>query len=406
MNILKRKDETQFEYMKRLTFNRKELGLSYSQWAKLVADYDCSDDNGRKILYGVRSLLLKLEDELENGLKTEIDSAESVEELIRELEEKKIELQKERVKFQTLRVDLTKTVREESRKELFYEQLLDIVKQQALEPPFFNEIDKQGGKKEFLQLFADIHYGSTFKIEANEYSPEIVKQRFEALLGETIDIITKEGINHLYVANLSDSIQGILRLSDLTLNSITLTEQIYGVVRVVAGYLNELSKYVEITYLQTIDANHSEIRLLGSKSGEIKNDVELLIGQWITDLLANNERVNVVIGDDTVLDLELCGYQLGLCHGQGVKNFSNYIHNMTMAKRKFYDYFILGHIHHTKLETVSMGSGGHTVQMISCPSLVGSCEYSKKLLKMSPAGALLLCFEEGKGKTLTYEITL
>ena len=349
MNELKRKDETQFEYMKRLTFNRKELGLSYSQWAKLVADYDCSDDNGRKILYGVRSLLLKLEDELENGLKTEIDSAESVEELIRELEEKKIELQKERVKFQTLRVDLTKTVREESRKELFYEQLLDVVKQQALEPPFFNEIDKQGGKKEFLQLFADIHYGSTFKIEANEYSPEIVKQRFEALLGETIDIITKEGINHLYVANLSDSIQGILRLSDLTLNSITLTEQIYGVVRVIAGYLNELSKYAEITYLQTIDANHSEIRLLGSKSGEIKNDVELLIGQWITDLLANNERVNVVIGDDTVLDLELCGYQLGLCHGQGVKNFSNYIHNMTMAKRKFYDYFILGHIHHTKL---------------------------------------------------------
>ena len=407
MNYLKQKNETQFEYLKRLTFNRKELDLSYSQWAKLVADYECSNDNGRKACYLVKSLLLKLEEELEDGLKVEIEGAENLQELIQELEEKKIELQKERVKLQTLRVDLNKSIREESRRELFYEQLSDLVKKHAFAPPTFNEIAYEDDRdKGYLQLFADIHFGSTFSIKQNQYSVDIVKERFEKLLSETKHLIKKEQITHLYVANLSDSIQGILRLSDLTLNSITLTEQIYGVVRVIAGYLNELSKDVEITYLQTIDANHSEIRLLGSKAGEIKNDVELLIGQWINDLLIHNERVEVVIADDTVLDLELCGYQLGLCHGQGVKNFSNHIHNITMAKRKFYDYFILGHIHHYKVETVSMGEGGQTVQMIACPSMVGSCEYSKKLLKLSPAGALLLCFEEGKGKALTYEITL
>ena len=106
MNHLKQKNETQFEYLKRLTFNRKELGLSYSQWAKLVADYECSDDNGRKACYLVKSLLLKLEEELEDGLKVEIEGAENLQELIQDLEEKKIELQKERVKLQSLRVDL------------------------------------------------------------------------------------------------------------------------------------------------------------------------------------------------------------------------------------------------------------------------------------------------------------
>ena len=410
MNKMKKECETHFDYVKRLTENRKDYDLSYSEWASLITNgASYSNDNCRKFFYLVVPLLEALDEDIEKQLVQQVDltETEDLNDLLLELETKKLELQKERVKIQTLRAELTKVVREESRKELFYEQMIDVVRKQPLTPPLVvRDLEVVPNDKAYLQLFADIHFGSTFAIQQNQYSPEIVRQRFETLLNETISLINKEGISHLYIANLSDSIQGVLRMGDLSLNSITLTEQIYGVVRIIADYLNQLSQFVKITYLQTIDANHSEIRVLGSKAGEIKNDVEKLIGQWITDLMSMNDRVEVIVGEDTVMDLELCGYQLGLCHGQGVKNFSTHIHNLTMAKRKFYDYFLLGHFHHYKTETVSMGDKGHTVQVVACPSMVGSCEYSKKLLKMSPAGALLCCFEEGKGKTLTYEITL
>ena len=52
-----------------------------------------------------------------------------------------------------------------------------------------------------------------------------------------------------------------------------------------------------------------KLRLLGSKSGELQEDVVLLIGNYIKDLLSLNERVEVVIGDDCVMDIELCKLQ-------------------------------------------------------------------------------------------------
>lgn len=33
-------------------------------------------------------------------------------------------------------------------------------------------------------------------------------------------------------------------------------------------------------------------------------------------------------------------------------------------------------------------------------------DFERIIVVKSPAGALLLCFEKGRGKTLTYEITL
>ena len=79
---------------------------------------------------------------------------------------------------------------------------------------------------------------------------------------------------------------------------------------------------------------------------------------------------------------------------------------MWITRHKTYDYLILGHIHHYTCATVSTTKDGNPTQVISVPSIVGSCPYSQKIMKTSPSGALLLCFKEGKGKTNTYEINL
>ena len=64
--LRKRTDETQWQYVKRITDNRKEYDMDYSEWAKAICDYDCSSDNGRKAYYIVKPLLEQLDDEIVN----------------------------------------------------------------------------------------------------------------------------------------------------------------------------------------------------------------------------------------------------------------------------------------------------------------------------------------------------
>ncbi len=409
MNTLKKENETHFEYVKRLTENRKDYNLSYSKWGELITNgATYSDDNCRKFYYLVVPLLEALDEDIEKQLinQVEIDETLTLSGLILELEQKKLDLQKERVKIQTLKSELNKSVREESRKELFYEQLLEEVRKNPLPVKEFKPYAvPQAQHKEYVQLISDIHFGATFDLGINAYSPDICRQRFEQLVEETFYLSRKEGFNHLIVANNGDSIQSVLRLSDVKLNSITVVQQIMGIARLLAEYLNELSTQMTVKYIHTIQANHSDFRLLGSKKPlELNEDVELLIGNWVKDLLINNPRVEVVVAEDTIHNETICGYEVGFLHGQEVKNFESFIRDASFHYKRQYSYMIMGHIHHFKNITIGMGETGEAVQIISIPSMVGSCHYSQKLMKSSPAGALLLCFEEGRGKTLTYEI--
>lgn len=404
MNLEKYENETQWEYVKRITENKKEFDIDYSEWANMVCGYECSSENGRKAYYVVKRLIEQLDNEMIDKTLNNEDS--SYDDLMLKLEMKKIELQKERIKINTLRSELNKVVREESRKELFYANIRDAVINNPLQPVQFDLCYEQQYNKEYLLAFADLHYGSTFDIGINKYSPQICQERFNQMYGEVVELIEEEGINHLHIGSCGDLVNGILRISDLQLNSISMIEQIMNVSRLVAGFLNQLSKHCKITYHHTINANHSELRLLGTKSGELGEDVELLIGNYIKDLLTLNSRVDVKIGDDIVTGINLCGYNIGLTHGQNIKNRETFIQNLSATRHINYDYVIMGHIHHYSCLTTSTTKDGNPTQIISLPSIIGSCPYSNKIMKTSPSGAVLFCFKEGKGKTNTYEINL
>lgn len=410
MDILKkRENEDKFEYGLRILEAKcqKELDLSWEEIVDLL-DLGVHRDTIRKAMavgeYSGYNIMQYYKQKIEDLSNENSDNV--INELIFELEQKKNEIKKERIKLSTMRSELNKAIREESRKELFYENLREEIRNNSLVPPRYVRNECEYNEKEYVQLIADVHYGSTFNIGINEYSIDICEERFEQMYSDMYNFVVEKEISHLYVASLGDLIQSILRISDLKLNSISTVEQIYGISHIIASYLNALSEIVDVTYLHTINANHSELRLLGSKSGELQEDVELLIGNWIKDLLINNDRVEVIVAEETVMDLQLFDYNIALLHGQNIKNRETFLRDLSLMKGKKYDYVLYGHIHHYTVETVSMGNTGNTCQMISCPSLVGACAYSKKLLKTAPSGFVVLGFEENKGKTETYEFNL
>lgn len=411
MAILERlENETEYEYGLRIIRAKvdKEIDMGWDEVCKLLK-LDCHADSIRKATnttqYSGIAVAKHYEDKIAKMLMEQNNSnQQDINALILELEKKKLELQKERVKISTLRNELNKTVREESRKELFYETMLNEVVNNPIEPVEFDLLYEPHEGEEYLLVFSDVHYGATFDIGTNQYSVEVCRNHFRKMFHQTVELIEEQGISRLHIASCGDLIQGILRLSDIKLNSIPMVEQIRRVSRLIVDFLNQLSKYCEITYYHVINANHSELRLLGAKSGsDLGEDVELLIGNYIKDMLVANPRVDVVVGSDSVMDIELCGYNIALTHGQNIKNKETFIRDLSVAKHKDYDFLIMGHIHHYSCTTVGTTKDGNAKQVISVPSMVGSCPYSQKIMKMSPSGALMLCFKTHKGKTNTHE---
>ena len=175
MAILERLDnETEYEYGLRIICAKvdKEIDMGWDEICQLLK-LNLHSDSIRKATsttqYGGVAVAKYYEDKIEKMLMEQNKSKhQDIDNLIFELEKKKLELQKERVKISTLRNELNRTVREESRKELFYSTMRDMVINNPLEPVEFDLMYEPHGEKEYLLTFADVHYGSTFDIGENQ----------------------------------------------------------------------------------------------------------------------------------------------------------------------------------------------------------------------------------------------
>lgn len=329
----------------------------------------------------------------------------SDEDILKEIELKKLELIKERKKLQATKTELMRNLTHSARFELFYENIKEAIETLPL-PKFETIVDYKEGNEEYVLSFADIHYGANFTSENNEYSREICKQRFEKLLHKTIKYIDKESIGHLKVLNQGDTIQGILRMTDLKLNEVPIVQAVVEISRLIANFLNELSAYTNVTYYHTMSANHSQTRPLGSKASELATeDMELVIGNYIKDLLSNNKRVEVVLSEKDYTILDICGFDCISMHGHQIKNIKKCIQDYSMLHRKFYQYCFLGHTHAG--QTIVTGEGyRNSIEVLVTPSFCGSDPYSDNLKVGAKAMAKIYKFEEYSGLTQTTNIIL
>ena len=125
--MLKRgKNEPLLTYFKRITDNRRELDLDYSEWAELIlGENKYSSDNARKAYYIIKPMLDMLDkDEVEDDNKG-----------LSKLEKKELSLKKEKEKLKDLRRRMNKEIRECARRENTIEMIEEAVKDLIDEKP-------------------------------------------------------------------------------------------------------------------------------------------------------------------------------------------------------------------------------------------------------------------------------
>ena len=335
-----------------------------------------------------------LENELENS------------EHLAKIREERRELEKERKKLQTEKLEYNKYLREEARDEMIREAIIDEIRNgHQFDAPnrIFRQLDYS---REACLCIADAHYGTEFKIFGlhgeilNEYSPEIFEERMSDLFNQVLDIVEKENINELRILSLGDEVDGILRVGQLMKLRYGVIESSVRYANYMATWLNELSKYVSIKYYSTY-GNHTELRMLGEKKGTFKDDnTGLFIKEIIKTKLENNHNFEVIENPTGLIFDNVCNFNVLGIHGE-VKNLANAIKDFSNTYNTNIDILVGGHMHHMSEETV-----GYNRDVISVPSIIGIDDFSMKLNKTSNPGATLFFVEDGNGVVQEYRIKL
>ena len=270
----------------------------------------------------------------------------SDEDVLKEINVKQTSLQKEKYKIQSLRLDMNRIIRESSRTELLVEEFINAIKEMSPLPyPEFKPLQNQKVDKQYVLSFADAHYGKQFESITNTYDLDIVYERFNKLLTETIDIIEECKISKLTILALGDLIEGMcLRISQLSNIKIGITQQTVKFMRFIVSWLNKLGEYVEIDYYQTPYSNHTQIRPFGTKANEFADeDMEQIIFAYIHDMLDSNPRIRVNECLTKYLIFKIFNYNIIAGHGHDIKNTTDFIKDASSKYKIFFDYAFFAH---------------------------------------------------------------
>lgn len=396
-----RKNENERQYIWRLHKYVNDGKMTWSELADAVNSRWRSDAEGHFGESTYRKPVQQAEAYYED-----VFSKMQGEEYARQIEEQKRELIKERQKLYATKTEYSRDIRQQSRFELFYDNVAKEIT--CLTPPEFRVRPYPlRERKCYVLSFCDIHAGACFSNDTNTYSFDEITRRFETLLSYTVDFVKRNNAYKIKVVGLGDNVQGILRISDLQLNESSVVQATVFVAKAISGFLNALSEYTEVEYYHVPTSNHTQTRPLGTSASVLAGeDVEYIIGNYIKDVLADNRAVSVFTNfGKEYIEIPVFGFNVLAAHGHKIKDIEGFVKDISFKNRKFYDTVLTAHFHAGR-EVVVGESGNNDVEVLVCPSFIGTCPYADSLMKGAKAACKIFVFDEKYGHTDTHKIIL
>lgn len=388
--LQKRERETNFQYHKRLVYGKlvdKTLSdFDYSELSKYVYGKELSADVARREMYGSRYTIGLVENE-------QLSKVESSE-LLSDIDNKLIELKKERQKFFDQRREFNKLVSSEGRQEHLYE-VLKVAAENLNDSigDLYNDIpqiEQYYSDNEAVLIFSDWHYGMITKNIFNTYNTDICKERVKQVVDSAIQRLSLHQCRKLHIVVLGDLFHGAIHTSARVASEELVCDQLMQVSEILAQSIYRLSRYVEDTIVYMTYGNHA--RTVANKQDSIHRDnLERIIPWWLNERMANMGAENVYISEPSeneFLLIDAAGHQICASHGDldSVKSSPKLL--STLFRKKYgkeIEYIVVGDKHHVE----SFEEFDITAQI--CGSLCGTDDYANgKRLYSAPKQLMLI----------------
>lgn len=342
-------------------------------------------------MYGSCKTLSILDDQKINEAK---DSG--INDLIKQLDEKRVELIKERQRFFDQRREYKKLVKEDGRREHLNERL--VIAAENLSDSFSDIVNKWSDdhvrqNRDAVLVFADWHYGMTAHNIWNDYDTDIFRYRLRAVLDNAIERISMNNVKSLHIVVLGDMIHGGIHTSARVASNELVCDQLMQASEYLARAIAELSQYVKHTYVHCTYGNHA--RTVQNKKDNLHRDnMERIIPWWLRERLKDLNEITVMQESDTeFIHFNVRGHGLCASHGDldSVKNSPRLLYSLMEKKYgERVEVVILGDKHHREsFEELGVTS-------IITSSLCGTDDYANdKRLYSAPGQLMIIMGDDG-----------
>lgn len=389
--LLKRNNESFLCYAKRITSNRKEYDIDYSEWAKLLIDKEYSSDNARKAFYIIEPFLNKIEDIQINNI--------SNSDLIKEIEEHKEELEKERIKLQDQKREYRALLRTDARFEHLVSEMKKSIEKINMERPMINSFieNKPDLINHAVLILSDWHFGIEEKNYWNEINVSILKERVNILKDYVVEYCELHKVNTIHIEILGDMINGFLHLGSRVANEEDVIEQTMKCSELICQFLNELALYIPNINVYCSQGNHGRCSANIKESIDTEN-FEKLIPWYLSGRLKNNIRLIDNTLEHDIIIYKFLNETIFAVHGHN-DNIKDVVNNLSNMFKMFPTEVHMGHYHeYNELDKFN-------ITTVVNGTLSGVDKYAKKIRKTCKPEQTLMIYND-MGKLCTYKIKL
>jgi len=387
--LLRRDGESDLDYHKRLIYGKlvdKTLAdIDYSELAEAVYGKPYSSDVARRMCYGSKHTLELMDSEVFDTAvsKSNID-------IITELENKKMELAKERQKFYDQRMAFTKMLRDRSREEELNEIIENCISNGDLPELIYEEGIHKYGNNDLLISLNDIHYGANIDNAWCRYNSTICAHMMSEYLDKIISIANTHNSENCIVWCAGDLISGNIHRSIQVTNKENVIQQLMGVSELIAEFLAELSGHFNTVRFVSVAGNHS--RLEANKDNAVPGErLDDVVEWYLSARMQNFENVLIDDGhklDHTISLFSVRGKNYAMVHGD--YDSPSKAHALqAMIKEPIYA-MLCGHLHHNQTDVIQ---GIKTVMAGSFQGVDSFC--IEKRIYGKPQQMVCVCDETG-----------
>ena len=373
----RKENETYISYIKRVTNACSDKKISYSEWGDYIlgTGNNYSSENLRKAFYVVYKLLNKID---ENNC--DYDA-------IKDLENLRDEIYKERCRLQ----DIQREKRNDLRVEARFENLLEVVKDNigfmpTYEIKDFKPINKNQDKKYAVLQLSDWHCGALVDNQFNYYNVDTMVDRATKVRNNALEYCKLHNVTDLVIEINGDMVNGAIHVSSRVESEEGVIQQVITVTDVLAKLINSMKPYFNSIKIVTTLGNHG--RLTPNKSDSITNEnFEMLIPTMLRDKLGD-----VKIIDSKGLDFtkyEIDGKTIMVSHGQN-DSMTKVISDFSKMFKVVPNEIHLGHTHsYTDINDCD-------IKVTVNGSLIGSDDYAITIRKVTTPSQNLIVYEKDR----------
>lgn len=376
-------------YRLALAKSKKEIQASWQEVADIL-HLPYGAEHFRKVAYG----LLDYRKYLDAKDKAEMDDS-----LRSELEEKELELRREKMRLQDQKREVNKLLREWARAEHIQDEIQKAICNMEALPVLERHVEySENSMNEAILMLSDWHIGMMTDNAVNTFNHAVLMERIEKLLENTIIHCRRHDIRRIHLFVLGDIVNGLIHVTTRINNEENVIKQSMMAAEILANMMNRLSETMDVDIWWS-RGNHDRVTA---------NKKESICGESFADLIlwylrARMEGIEGITFhentvDDEIVVADICGNMIFAAHGHKDKP-AKAVENLSLLLKQFPDMVLLGHFH-SAAEREIQGA-----EVIVNGSLCGTDDYAMSLRRTShPSQKLLIVNPEGRECTYTIRL--